>query len=111
MESCLRFSISTLHSLKETRTTYHRGGGSMSKIGVEQSLTNVQEALRAKGYDIVELKRESDTKGLDCCVITGLDRDVLGMGNTSIQGSVIDAHGLSADEICQQVEEKVKGIH
>ena len=78
----------------------------MSKIGVEQSLTNVQEALRAKGYDIVELKQESDAKGLDCCVITGLDKDVLGMQNASMKGSVIDAHGLTADEICQQVDEK-----
>ena len=77
------------------------------KIGVEQSLTNVQEALHAKGYDIVELKQESDAKGLDCCVITGLDKDVLGMEDTSIKGAVIDAHGLSADEICQQVDEKM----
>lgn len=79
----------------------------MSKIGVEQSLTNVQEALRAKGYDIVELKQESDARGLDCCVITGLDKNVLGMEDTSIKGSVIDAHGLTADEICQQVDEKL----
>ncbi len=83
----------------------------MSKIGVEQSLTNVQEALRAKGYDIVQLKQESDAKGVDCVVITGLDKNVLGMSNASIKGSVIDAHGLSADEICQQVDEKVNGLH
>ena len=82
----------------------------MSKIGVEQSLTNVQEALRAKGYDIVELKQESDAKGVDCCVITGLDKNVLGMENASMKGAVIDAHGLSADEICQQVDEKVNGL-
>lgn len=83
----------------------------MSKIGVEQSLTNVQEALRAKGYDIVELKQESDAQGLDCCVITGLDKNVLGMEDTSMKGSVIDAHGLTADEICQQVDEKLNQPH
>lgn len=83
----------------------------MSKIGVEQSLTNVQDALRAKGYNIVELKQESDAKGVDCCVVTGLDMDVLGMQNTSMKGSVIDAHGLSADEICRQVDEKMKRLH
>ena len=83
----------------------------MSKIGVEQSLTNVQEALRAKGYDIVELKQESDAKGVDCCVVTGLDKDVLGMQDTSMKGSVIDAHGLTADEICQQVDEKMNALH
>lgn len=82
----------------------------MSKIGVEQSLTNVQQALRAKGYEIVELKQESDAKGVDACVVTGLDMDVLGIQNTSMKGPVIDAHGLSADEICQQVDEKLKGL-
>ncbi len=85
--------------------------GVLSKIGVEQSLTNVQEALRAKGYDIVELKQESDAKGVDCCVVTGLDKDVLGMQDTSMKGSVIDAHGLTADEICQQVDEKMNALH
>jgi hypothetical protein len=83
----------------------------MSRIGVEQSLTNVQEALRAKGYDIVELQQESDAQGLDCCVITGLDKDVLGIADTSFKGSVIDAHGLTADEICQQVDEKINQTH
>jgi hypothetical protein len=83
----------------------------MSRIGVEQSLTNVQAALRAKGYDIVELKQESDAQGLDCCVITGLDKDVLGIQNASTQGSVIAAHGLTADEVCQQVDEKLSGLH
>lgn len=83
----------------------------MSKIGVEQSLTNVQDALRAKGYEIVELKQESDAKNVDCCVVTGLDMDVLGMQNISMKGSVIDAHGLTADEICKQVDEKMKRLH
>ena len=32
----------------------------MARIGVEQSLTNVQQALREKGHDIVELRQESD---------------------------------------------------
>jgi hypothetical protein len=82
----------------------------MSRIGVEQSLTNVQEALRAKGYDIVELKQESDAQGLDCCVITGLDKDVLGVQNVSMQGSVIAAHGFTAEEVCQQVDEKLNGL-
>ena len=46
----------------------------MAKIGVEQSLTNVQQALREKGHDIVELRQESDVEGCDCCVTTGLIR-------------------------------------
>src|SRR4051812_38710806 len=40
----------------------------MAKIGVEQSLGQVQEALREKGHDVIELKQESDAQNCDCCV-------------------------------------------
>ncbi|KSU61583.1 hypothetical protein AS034_14700 [[Bacillus] enclensis] len=78
------------------------------KIGVEESLTNVVEALRAKGHDVVELKQESDAQGCDCCVVTGLDSNVMGIQNTVTQGSVIEASGMSADEVCQQVESRLQ---
>lgn len=76
----------------------------MPKVGVEQSLTAVHEALQQKGYDVVQLKNEDDAKGCDCCVITGIDNNVMGISNAVTAGSVITAHGLSADEVCQQVE-------
>ena len=45
----------------------------VKKIGVEQSLTNIQAALREKGYEVVSLQTESDAQNVDCCVVTGLD--------------------------------------
>ncbi|WP_066256599.1 YkuS family protein [Neobacillus drentensis] len=80
----------------------------MAKIGVEQSLGQVQAALREKGHDVVELKQESDAQNCDCCVVTGLDSNVMGMQDTFTKGSVIDASGLSADEVCQQVESRLQ---
>jgi hypothetical protein len=80
----------------------------MAKIGVEQSLTNVQQALRQKGYDVVQLKQESDANGCHCCVVTGLDSNVMGIQDTSTKGSVIDANGMSADEVCQEVESRIR---
>ncbi|MFE7061438.1 YkuS family protein [Sutcliffiella sp. NPDC057660] len=79
----------------------------MPKVGVEQSLTAVQEALQQKGYDVVQLNNEDDAKGCDCCVVTGIDNNVMGMANVVTAGSVIAAHGLSADEVCQQVESRL----
>lgn len=79
----------------------------MAKVGVEQSLTNVQQVLREKGYEVVELKKESDAKDCCCCVVTGLDSNVMGMQDTYIKGSVIDANGMTADEVCQEVENRV----
>lgn len=77
----------------------------MSKvIGVEQSLSNVEAALQAKGYEVVQLKSEQDATNCDCCVVTGQDENMMGISNTATAGSVINAHGLSAEEVCERVD-------
>ena len=73
-------------------------------IGVEQSVSNVENALKAKGYEVIQLRNEQDAKKCDACVITGQDRDVMGISDPVIDGPVIDAHGLSADEVVQRIE-------
>ncbi|KZE63380.1 hypothetical protein AWM68_15295 [Fictibacillus phosphorivorans] len=80
----------------------------MARIGVEQSLTNVSEALRAQGHEVVELRQEQDANGCDCCIISGQDQNVMGIQNAVTQGSVLNAHGMSADEICQAVESRLQ---
>ncbi|MGM9948944.1 MAG: YkuS family protein [Lysinibacillus sp.] len=77
----------------------------MSKvIGIEQSLSNVVDALKAKGYDVIQLRNEQDAKKCDACVITGQDMDVMGISDPVMDGPVIEASGLSADEIVQRVD-------
>ncbi|MYL34814.1 hypothetical protein GLW08_02470 [Pontibacillus yanchengensis] len=78
----------------------------MSKVGVEGTLSDVREALQAKGHEIVDLRSEDDANGCDCCVISGQDKNVMGMATASTQGSVINADGLTADEVCQAVDSK-----
>ncbi|PEE72252.1 hypothetical protein COM73_03305 [Bacillus thuringiensis] len=73
----------------------------MAIIGVENSLTDVQQ-----GHEVVTLNSEQDAQGCDCCVVTGQDSNVTGIADASIKGSVITAHGLTTDEICQQVESR-----
>lgn len=77
------------------------------KIGIEESLSDVENALKEKGYDVIKLKAMEDAKGCDCCVVTGLDSNMLGVSNVVTEGSVIEASGLTADEICQIVEQKI----
>ncbi len=79
----------------------------MPKVGIEQSLTDVQQELEARGYDIVQLKDEQDAQDCDCCVITGQDENMMGIHNTVTAGSVINAEGMSAQDICQKVEQKL----
>ncbi|WP_110111734.1 YkuS family protein [Bacillus sp. CGMCC 1.16541] len=78
----------------------------MAKIGVEYGLTDVQEALQQMGHEVVQLRQESDAQGCDCCVVTGQDSNVMGISNSVTQGSVIKASGLSADDVCQQVQSR-----
>ena len=79
----------------------------MRKIGVEDGLTNVQEALQERGYEVVPIHNEADVQDLDCCIVSGLDSNVMGMQTISIEGPVIEASGLSAEEICQEVENRL----
>lgn len=83
----------------------------MARIGVEQSLSAVSEILQEKGYEVIELKEEQDAKNCDVCVITGQDMNVMGIQTIVTEGSVINAHGLSADEIGRLVEEKMNIQH
>ncbi|WP_079509348.1 YkuS family protein [Mesobacillus jeotgali] len=78
----------------------------MARVGVEQSLSNISEALREKGYDVVELRQESDAQGCDFCVISGIDSNVMGMQDVVTQGSVIEANGLSAEDVLRQIDQK-----
>ncbi|HET7629436.1 MAG TPA: YkuS family protein [Bacillales bacterium] len=80
----------------------------MATIGVEESLTDVREALADRGYEIVELKTENDAKGCDCCVVTGQDVNVMGIQNVVTEGSVIDARGMNAEEICRRIDNRLK---
>ncbi|MFB5662631.1 YkuS family protein [Alteribacillus sp. HJP-4] len=80
----------------------------MARIGVEETLTDVQQLLREHGHDVVVLKREQDMNGCDCCVISGQDQNMMNMQNAEFQGSVINAHGFNSEEICDEVEEKLQ---
>ncbi|MFC4617180.1 YkuS family protein [Camelliibacillus cellulosilyticus] len=80
----------------------------MPKIAVEESLTDVREALEDMGYDVVPLRTEADAKDCDCCVVTGGDMNVMGIQDIVTEGSVIDARGLSADDICHEVESRIQ---
>lgn len=76
-------------------------------IGVEESLTNVQQALQEKGHEVISIRNESDIANCDCCVVSGIDSNVMGIQTVAMEGSVIEASGLTADEVCQAVENKI----
>lgn len=79
----------------------------MARIAVEPSLTNIKEALMEMGHQVVDLDSEDDAEYSDCCVISGQDKDVMGIANTVISGPVINAQGENAEEVCRMINEKL----
>lgn len=79
----------------------------MARIGVEPGLNNVKTALMEMGHEVVDLNSEEDAAYCDCCVISGQDKDVMGIADTVISGPVISAQGTNVDEVCRMVNEKL----
>jgi AhpD family alkylhydroperoxidase len=78
----------------------------MAKIAVEDSLTNVKQALQNSGHEVVSLGA-SNMQGCDCCVISGQDQNVMGMSNAETSASVINADGMSADQVVEAVNRSI----
>ncbi|MFD7520717.1 YkuS family protein [Paenibacillus chitinolyticus] len=72
----------------------------MSKIAVEDSLSSVKQALQSSGYEVTSLNQAN---GASCVVISGLDQNVMGFADATTSASVINAHGLTDEEIVQEV--------
>lgn len=79
----------------------------MARIGVEETLSDVKEGLMEMGHEVVDLHSEDDTAYCDCCVISGQDKNVMGMSTASLAGPVINADGFNAEDVCQMVSEKL----
>lgn len=84
------------------------GVNTMAKIAVEGSMQDVQSALQSSGHEVVTMN-ESNIQGCQCCVISGQDKNVMGMADRATQASVINAEGMTADEIVAQVNQRVNG--
>lgn len=78
----------------------------MARIGVEPALTNVKQALEEMGHDVVDVHSENDVHGCDSIIISGTDKDMMGIADVAIEGPVINAEGSTTDEICQVVNNR-----
>lgn len=78
----------------------------MARIGVEPSLSNIKIALEDMGHEVVTIHSEEDATNCDCCVISGVDKDMMGIANVVIDGPVINAEGATIDEVCHMINER-----
>lgn len=72
-------------------------------VAVDQGLDNVEEVLKAEGYQLVSPK-QGDLSHVVAVVLNGLDENLMGMEDITTASTVIDASGLSADQVLEQVK-------
>jgi predicted transcriptional regulator len=75
----------------------------MAKVAVENSLGNVKQVLQQNGFEVVSIENAS---GADCCVISGQDDNVMGISDVATNASVINAEGMTADQVLEEVNQR-----
>lgn len=81
----------------------------MKKIAVQRGLTPVQEYLKEQGYEVEPVDFDAFSKAqnedYDAIVLTGMNIDFLGMQDTATSAPVIDATGMTPEEIYDQINQ------
>ncbi len=79
------------------------------KIAVDAVLSNVREYLEQNGFEIVD--PEEGITNASVVVSSGIDKNYLGDENTSTKIPVIDASGLTEDQVLAEVERRLNNVH
>ncbi|MEW6662525.1 MAG: YkuS family protein [Bacillota bacterium] len=83
----------------------------MQRIAVEGALNDVKDILKANGYEVVNLdplsRSQAELRNCDAIVLTGMDRNFAGHQDVQTNAVVIDASGMTADEILNQVQNRL----
>ena len=77
------------------------------RIAIEPALTNVKSYLSQKGYTVESMSEQSqkDLSGYDAVVVSGMNENLLGMQDTQTKAVVINADGLSAEEVAKRLSD------
>jgi hypothetical protein len=77
------------------------------KIAVEPDLTPIKDYLSGKGYKVesIDLNDKSPKylNSFDAFVVTGLNTDFLGVNDTKTKAMVINADGLSPEDVASRL--------
>jgi hypothetical protein len=82
----------------------------MAKVAIEQTLGNVRSLLEDNQFEVVDLDLTQQTQipNVSCYIISGQDKDVMGIADKQADLPVINARGLTENEVLQQVKERVQ---
>ena len=72
------------------------------RVAVEEGMQNVGQYLQSQGCQVIPLD-QNRVQNADCCVISGGDKDMMGMQDTRGEIQVINAEGMTPEEVYQAV--------
>ncbi len=83
----------------------------MKKIGVEKGLSTIADYLNAQGYSVEILGEDlksnvTKCNNLDVIVTADYNTNMMGFSDTSTKIPIINASGLTAEEIKNMIEQK-----
>lgn len=76
-------------------------------VAIEENLTNVNQALQSQGFNTIWLENEANLTGVGAIVVSGQNSNFLGMHDTNSKVPVINAAGLSADQVVDAVKSRM----
>lgn len=84
----------------------------MNKIGVEKGLSNIASYLNSQGFSVEILSDEigsNTTKygNLEAIVTSGLNSNMLGIHDTSTKIPVINADGMTQEEVKNEIQQRI----
>jgi len=78
-------------------------------VAVDDKLANIRQALEARGYQVAGL--DQDLQDVSVVVVSGMDDNLAGDQTTMTKARVIEAAGMSAEEVVSEVERSIKVQH
>ncbi len=76
------------------------------RIAVEEGLSSISQYLKQNGYQVIPLQ-SGEANDADCLIISGGDKNMMGMQDIQTGTPVINAQGRSAEEVFQEVQKRV----
>lgn len=76
-------------------------------IAIEPGLTPFEDALVRDGYQVVPLD-QAGSRDVDAVIVRGTDSNLGGQQTLRFRGPVIEASGLTPEEVRRQVDERMR---
>lgn len=83
----------------------------MKKVAVQNGLNTISDYLCKEGYIVKEFDNRKKNAGnflnnYDAVVVTGENQNVMGLDSSITSTTIIDATGMTAQEVKARIEEK-----